>query len=416
MRCVMNKPEMKFRAISHTFHRVIKGLSIFPVILFVLCIISVLGFWLVTPDHNVSAKQFSQSVIQPILVGDLNKGANNLNPQSLLAVGTNLFFSGDDSKFGTELWMSVPPYDQDKTWRITDINPGEGNANPHYLECVGDTVFFSATDGRDGYELWRIEPPYTAAYQVQEINSAGDADPKFLTAIGNHLFFQATNGSTGFEIWKTSPPYQEALPVADIFEGSGSSHPKNLTSLGWTLFFSADDSSGAEVWKSEPPYNPDTTRKVSLINPFGSADPEELTVVGTTLFFSADDGERGRETWKIETPYEIYNTTMLDNFDEDDCSDDDEECIFLAEFESNPTGFYGINETLFFSSNEFSGFEPRKSNPPYDTTSTYRVADIFEGPGSSYPQFFNSIGSFLFFSANDGETGIELWKSEPSYH
>jgi len=415
MPCAMNNPEQILWVISHKFHRMVKGYMIFPRILFALGLICVLGIRLVAPDQPVSARQLTNPLAQPVMVGDLNKGANSLNPQSLLAVGTNLFFNGDDSQYGTELWVSLPPYDKQSTRRITDINPGEGNANPHYLACIGESVFFSATDGREGYELWRIEPPYIEAYQVQEINPAGDADPKFLTAIGNHLFFQATDGSTGFEIWKSSPPYHEALPVADIFEGSESSHPKNLTSIGWTLFFSAEDSSGTEVWKSDPPYNQETTKKISLINPDGKADPEELTPVGMTLFFSADDGERGREVWKIETPYEIYNTALLDNFDEDDCPDEDEECFFIPEFESNPTEFYGIDDTLFFSSNEFSGFEPRKSNPPYDTTSTFRVADIFLGPESSYPHFFYSIGSFLFFSANDGETGVELWKSEPSY-
>ena len=416
MRCDMNKPEQISRVISHPFRRLIQGLSIFPGLFFICCSLFILTPGLIRSYHLVSARQSSSAGDQPILVGDLNAGGNNLYPQSLLAVGTNLFFNGDDSQYGAELWVSVPPYNQENSRRITDINPGEGNANPHYLANVGDSVFFSATDGRDGYELWHIEPPYTEATQVQEINPAGDADPKFLTAIGNHLFFSATDGSSGFELWKTSPPYQEALLFADIYEGSGSSHPKNLTSLGWTLFFSADDSSGAEVWKSEPPYNQDTTRKISLINPFGSADPEELTGVETNLFFSADDGDRGREIWKIEPPYEIYNTSELDDFYENDSSELEEEDSLYRSYESNPTELNHIGDTLFFSSfRDTSGFEPRKAIPPYTTTSTYRVADIFVGPYSSYPQYFYSIGSTLFFSANDGETGIELWKSEPTY-
>ena len=43
--------------------------------------------------------------------------------------------------------------------------------------------------------------------------------------------------------------------------------------------------------------------------------------------------------------------------------------------------------------------------------STWRIADIFNGPDSSYPgSYFEAfIGDTLCFSANDGNSGYELW-------
>ncbi len=49
----------------------------------------------------------------------------------------------------------------------------------------------------------------------------------------------------------------------------------------------------------------------------------------------------------------------------------------------------------------------------HDTSnaSTWRVADIFSGTGSSNPGQYMEIlvGDTLYFSANDGSSGHELW-------
>ena len=78
--------------------------------------------------------------------------------------------------------------------------------------------------------------------------------------------------------------------------------------------------------------------------------PSELTRVSDTVFFAADDGNSGRELWKTD----------------------------------------GTD------------------------AGTFRVADIFPGPGSSLPlpAGFTNVAGTLFFVATDGISGLELWKSD----
>jgi hypothetical protein len=43
---------------------------------------------------------------------------------------------------------------------------------------------------------------------------------------------------------------------------------------------------------------------------------------------------------------------------------------------------------------------------------TVEVKDIQPGPSGSDPQYLTNVGGTLFFRANDGTTGTELWKAE----
>jgi len=40
------------------------------------------------------------------------------------------------------------------------------------------------------------------------------------------------------------------------------------------------------------------------------------------------------------------------------------------------------------------------------------VKDINSGSGSSYPNYLTAVGNTLYFKANDGTNGEELWKSD----
>jgi ELWxxDGT repeat protein len=83
---------------------------------------------------------------------------------------------------------------------------------------------------------------------------------------------------------------------------------------------------------------------------------------------------------------------------------------------SYPQQLTNINGTLFFSAADGShGFELWKSNGT--AAGTVMVKDIntkpLVGTGNygSYPAFLTNVNGVLFFSANDGTHGNELWRS-----
>ena len=76
----------------------------------------------------------------------------------------------------------------------------------------------------------------------------------------------------------------------------------------------------------------------------------------------------------------------------------------------NPTDLTNVNGLLFFSANDgVHGYELWESNGTRLGTSL--VADIDPGSDSSYPYDLVNVGGTLFFDANDGVHGHQLWRS-----
>ena len=72
-----------------------------------------------------------------------------------------------------------------------------------------------------------------------------------------------------------------------------------------------------------------------------------------------------------------------------------------------------VGDTLFFAANDgSSGWELWKSDGT--PAGTVRVKDIRAGEDSSSPEGLIALGDTLFFVANDGSAGKELWKSAGS--
>ncbi len=349
------------------------------------------------------------------IVTDLFPGKTGSNPQNLTVIGAAVFFSAAGDDTGFELWMSLPPYTDEVL--VADIVPGDGSSFPENFTVHGTSLFFTADDGAHGRELWVSEPPFNSARLVADVNPGLDSsNPHQLTSLGTALFFAADDGSHGIELWKTQDPFNSAEMVADIFVGAPSSKPDYLTLIGWNLFFAATNGSYRELWMSGPPYTSAT--QVSDINSEGFADPADLTPVGETLFFTAIDPNYGREMWLSKSPYNPVSTRPLNNFAA--CLEPPEEDEFSSCWKNtDPYDLYAIGDTLFFTANIGTiGFEPWKTLPPYDPTTTNRVANINDSGyfQSSFANNKTSIGSTLFFTAFKPSDGFELWRSNSPYN
>ena len=80
-------------------------------------------------------------------------------------------------------------------------------------------------------------------------------------------------------------------------------------------------------------------------------------------------------------------------------------------FSSSPAYLTNVNGTLYFRANDgTTGYELWKSDGTEG--GTVPVKDIYAGSGTSSPQNLTNVNGTLYFTAVSGTTGYELWKSD----
>ncbi|MDA0658164.1 MAG: Ig-like domain-containing protein [Planctomycetota bacterium] len=253
-----------------------------------------------------------------------------------------------------------------------------------------------------------------------DINPAGDASPRDFVQLGNYAYFTAENSLSGRELWRTDGTTLGTKLVKDIRAGSGSANPTELTAYKGSLYFAADDGvNGQELWKSDgtesgtvlvKDLHPGQGEQVPYGNGPLRSLPQELTVVGNQLFFSAISAANGRELWKSDGTAD-GTVLVKDIFGNGSSS---------VAPSSSPRGLVNLNGTLFFTATDGStGAELWKSDGT--SAGTVMVLDIFSGTttsngqtvaNSSEPGQLTTVGSTLFFTAVDSGTGRELWKTD----
>jgi ELWxxDGT repeat protein len=289
-------------------------------------------------------------------------------PANLTNVNGTLFFSASDATHGNELWKS----DGTNTSLVADMNPGPYSSNPSYLTNVNGTLFFAANN-----VLWKSDGTTTTV--VPNINTGNPvSNPTDLTNVNGTLFF-AANGA----LWKSNGANASNLT------GTWLTYTSQLTNLNGTLLFTASDGvHGAQLFESDG----HATGEVTFIGPPGAgSSPYDLTVVNSTLYFGASDSAYSTELWKTNgSTYSQVASITPGNF-------------------YPHTQTLNVNGTLFLSATDgIHGYELWKT----DGTTTTLVADINPGYANSYPAYLTNVNGTVYFAADDGVHGNELWKSD----
>ena len=188
--------------------------------------------------------------------------------------------------------------------------------------------------------------------------------------------------------------------------------PSNLIEVDGKLFFIANDVvSGNELWVSDgteagtlllQDIDPDNNNYSGPYNYYNG--PTSLTKVDGKLFFAADDGVNGRELW-VSDGTEVGTLLVKDIKP----GNDD---YFGPDNISGPNDFLEVDGKLFFTANDgVNGQELWVSDGT--EAGTLLVEDITPGNNKYFGPFgFLEVDGKLFFAANDGATGRELWVSD----
>jgi ELWxxDGT repeat protein len=142
------------------------------------------------------------------------------------------------------------------------------------------------------------------------------------------------------------------------------------------------------------------------LSPGLGSSPRGLTVFNNALYFSASDGVTGTELWRTDGTE--GGTVRVKDIAPGVGSIGG----ILAPLSSSPNGFTVFNNALYFSASDgVTGAELWKSDGT--EAGTVRVKDINPTSGAgSAPNALTVLNNALYFSANDGVSGRELWKTD----
>ena len=297
-----------------------------------------------------------------------------------------------------------------------DLNPTGGSVPTDFVQ-VGDTWYFVAEDSTNGRELWKTDGTDQGTEMVVDLRSGAESSfPYGLVNVNGTLFFAADDGTTGLELWKSDGTAVGTVLVKDIHTGDdadstpNSSTPQNLIDVGGVLYFTANDGvTGVELWKSDG-----TSEGTVLVrdifegdqtnsNDPNSSAPSDFVALGNTLIFTATDDQFGREIWKsdgTEDGTEILRDIHTGTGDDGAPNDSFPGLLTLHD-----------GEVFFVADDGDHGAELWKTDG--SEAGTELVRDIRDGAEGAFTNADSVVsnGSFLIFTADDGTTGNELWRS-----
>ncbi len=392
------------------------------------------GLFFTADDGRHGAELWTSSGTQgpgTRLLDDIARGREGSGATDLTRVGDRVFFIADDGANGRALWTSDGT--REGTTLVKHILPmSAGRGEGQTLVAYKGRLYFSAArpDGAHGSELWTSDGTEAGTHEVADLIPGPDsAFPRrfavhdgslyFVISVGEENWLVRGDGGADFtpllEVFEDTVIFhmksvgKKLFFLVDPDEGEAILHvtdgtpegtrrlrffpgdyPHDMVELHGKLYFSAGSGTreGEELWVSNGTVS--GTRRVKDIRPGseGSA-PTFLAVAGDRLYFAADDGRHGRELWVSDGT--SRGTKLF------------KDLVPGAEGAS-PTEVTAIQDWLFFSATTAGGeAEPWLSNGTGPGTRR-----ISAGSARS-PQGFIRSGWDVFFTAEDGGTGRELY-------
>jgi ELWxxDGT repeat protein len=312
--------------------------------------------------------------------------------QILRAIGNHVYFVG----------QAV-----DELWRTDGTAPGTFSLDvelanilvpPTLAGMDGQVYFAGLPEASTRVWLGRTDGTLAGTGWIKDLASQANGDARLYGVAGGLLHFSVSRPETGWEPWVSDGTAEGTELALDIFPGEESSHPGPVFAFGEAGFFAADGGpDGMELWRRSG--SPPAVARFANLAPDGAgpnaSHPRDFTLLGEKFLFTARSGSLGRRIlWTSDgTP---QGTVPVE------CAADD------------PADLVVMGGVVLFAA-EDGRYGRELWRTDGTAAGTALVADMRPGAGgqgSSNPRHLVTAGSRVFFVADDGAHGSELWVTD----
>jgi ELWxxDGT repeat protein len=333
-----------------------------------------------------------------------NPTSNEIQYPVFEQVGSKVVYIGDDGVNGPQLWGSDGT--SANTVRLTSAtaNPQDSTQVAAPKIVIGNTAYFTISDGATATtrSFWRTDGTVAGTERLGGLPSIsiGEAGAAPISGDSSTVYIGFTDASgTSTALYKYLPPANSSTLVEtgpDLFATE-----EFFEMNGLLLFSQMQPIIGDEPWVSDG--TAAGTHLIEDINPqvadYGSF-PDEFVNFGGRLAFVADDGISGRELWISDGT--AAGTKLLADINPGSAS-------------SNPNHLFTANGALYFFATDASGNSKfmRLASPG---AAVEALATLSPQPTAPFAACAEdgavAIGAQMFFAADDGKSGLELWTSD----
>ena len=245
-------------------------------------------------------------------------GTQHILYSNIATIGGLTYYMGSDIDHGNELWVTDGT--AAGTHIVKDIYPGFSNSDPGDLVVAGSQVYFIANDGVHGSEMWVSDGTAAGTHMVSDIapgaadgvtdatrslEEGGQIAP---VAVGNRVLFEANDGVHGPQTWISDGTVAGTMALSTAFPGYADITFAGYTGMiagdfavaGSNLFLAqAHNGGGEDLFVSNGTPGSEQllgTFATLQVEPIKSFDPTE----GNTLYFTATDSAGDLQFWKTD--------------------------------------------------------------------------------------------------------------------
>src|SRR5918998_1398091 len=306
----------------------------------------------------------------------------------------------------------MPPED----WPVENPPPPHQTTTRSFQMSHITTVTHHGSRGSGGAPASPDKPPASrrGLRHIGVVLAGSIVSAALLLVLANLAFAQSAQ--------KKALPDLKPFLVEDIYPGETGSEPNWLMDFKGTLLFTADHPKfGEELWRSNG--TKPGTRLLKDIDPgplvinavedteTGSSAPDNVLRKRNVIYFQATTAKHGVELWKSDGT--ARGTTLVKDINTIPGNSNSNDTTGAVNRSAEVEKLFVVGKTLYFRANDGKrGVELWKSDGTRSGTKLLKDINLSSASTASDIGNLVALGKTLYFTANHGKHGVELWKSD----